>query len=319
MLYYQFSYIILSKKISYIINRENKLIIFIFLVLFTFISFYYLQSLLAGAGGMRAKPGIKNIIYIFYEFLGFIGVGPPRNYLRSNPIIAIKDFIIPIVTVSILYFGFFIKFYYKKKGNKILDSSNKILFTFILTLLIFFIVAYLFHFRFWARHVSFLLILVIFYFADLVKNSLLLKNRFNIILIIFLAISWLYSDFNIRFNSNYYKDNYKGAVSKIIKMDDNNHIYYAGSIPAAEYYGLYFKNIRDIKKWPKIKECTSITNLKLNKLNKIISRTNKNLIIIFKKYDLFDRNGAIRRYILVNKYFNIDETKDYIIYRKGIK
>lgn len=237
--------------------------------------------------------------------------------MRSNPIIAIKDYVIPIISVLILYFGFFVKFYYKKKGNKKLDSANKILFTFLLSLLIFFIVAYLFHFRFWARHVSFLLILVIFYFAELFKNSFLLKNRLNIILIALIFFSWLYSDFNIRFNYAYYKDDYKSAVSKITKMDKNSNIFYAGSNLAAEYYGLFFYNIKNVKSWRKNKECTLIANFKLKKLNKIIVNTNNNFIIIFKKYGIFDKNGDIREYIFVNNYKKIDETKDYAIYRKG--
>lgn len=48
------------------------------------ISAYYAWTVFRGAGGVRGESGLKNVVFVLYEFCGFAGLGPPRNELRAT-------------------------------------------------------------------------------------------------------------------------------------------------------------------------------------------------------------------------------------------
>ena len=90
---------------------------------------YYFKVILAGSGG-RLQGGYgplsyKHLIFCMYEFLGFSGIGPPRNILRENPSISAFSPYLPWLGVAVLIMIgalITIMILYKK------DSADKLLF-----------------------------------------------------------------------------------------------------------------------------------------------------------------------------------------------
>ena len=52
---------------------------------FLLVAAYDVYSFLHGSRGMKGSASWKNLAFAFYEFLGFAGLGPPRNDLRAIP------------------------------------------------------------------------------------------------------------------------------------------------------------------------------------------------------------------------------------------
>lgn len=171
------------------------------------------------------------------------------------------------------------------------------------------------HFRFWGRHLAFAYPLLILYIAviiDIVISSN--PPKYFYFLIYVTLLFWGYSDFQIRFNSEYQKDNYKLAVQEILSLvkKHNYNVVFAGDYNAARYYGLYISDSSNISTLPKILKVYRPDVLKKDFGNKL----NKNIIVLFNKYDLFDPQNFLRNYIVKNNYSDIFNTQDFSIYEQ---
>ena len=113
----------------------------------------------------RENPGVSNLAEVFYEFAGFIGLGPPRNEIRSKFSLDIfleyKYTLLPYSTLLLAFAaGVFILLAKKKKLGYLYNSYSV---AFIVTMVFFYFAARVEHFRFWARHSAFLYPVLIFY------------------------------------------------------------------------------------------------------------------------------------------------------------
>jgi uncharacterized membrane protein len=52
--------------------------------LFVGLAAYFIWTLSVGAGGEREIPGFGNLAFSLYEYVGFMGLGPPRHILRAQ-------------------------------------------------------------------------------------------------------------------------------------------------------------------------------------------------------------------------------------------
>ena len=91
-------------------------------------------------------------------------------------------------------------------------------------------------------------------------------------------------------------------------------VIWVGDKIVASYYGLFFNDSNNPVTWPKKLKVYSSKDL-LNDADKIDS--NKNLIVLFKRYDTFDPQNKIRNYITKFNYNRIFETQDFFIYEQN--
>ena len=104
---------------------------------------YNLISLSYGSNVVNVKPGFLNIAEVFYEFAGFIGLGPPRNVIRnhfSSSIFLEYTIYLNSIQHSFISFccGVFIVLAKKKKLKYLF---NKFIVAFIVTLVFFYFAA----------------------------------------------------------------------------------------------------------------------------------------------------------------------------------
>jgi hypothetical protein len=282
---------------------------------------YFLWTLSLGAGGVKEAPSISNTAFVFYEFLGFSGVGPPRSLLRESRSIELLKPFIPLMilylSAYIILFSFIIRsFWRENKARQII--LNPYLITFVFGILVLSIVCSVSQFRFWGRHAAFLFPFLIFYFAQMIDNSLnvnFFKYRL-LIPIIPLFLLTLISDFNIRFVADYQKENNKEAVKKAIEITDNQGIIIWNNHDLlATYYGLKIINYQQKmpETWPILRNAIipPYTNGLSDYLNKF--RGKNSVLIIFNR-PIFDRKGFYNDYVKSNGLSILFKDRDYTVY-----
>lgn len=287
--------------------RDEKYYILLTFILIFPVIFYYIYTVLTGAGGMRAEPGIKNILFYLYEILGFTGLGPPRNILREHlsSIFEIK-YIIPVILFNIFLVFLFVLLFIKKIHWPV--KANVYLFSFGFGIAIFFAITWIVKFQFWGRHLAFLLpffLLILAFF--IYKNLDEIRGR---LILGLLLIFWLYSIYNIRFNNSYSKDDYRGAADYILENTNNSQdIFWAGSYKAAYYYGLLDKDQNIIVNLPVKRIITNISNC-----TKLPPMHTHSILVVFNKYDLYDKKKGIRHALTKSRFKLLKRQKDFCIY-----
>jgi hypothetical protein len=303
-------------KILSLINNiyKYKGLIFITLFIFTFIMTYYIYTILNDAGGIREFPRIFNLGVVMYEFLGFSGLGPPRNLVRAEMTVSIlPKYIFKIASLFVLYlFILFYSFWGRLRKELILQSYPFFL-SVIVTLTTFFIVAYILKFQFWGRHLIYILPYFIYFQSQVVskyfdfKKNKLFSISF-IILILFLIISCL----NIRFNNNYAKDNDKLAATMAINLTTaTDTILWVGPSASAAYYGIKVEDFDIPSKWKIYRYAKYVGEWSCNYFNNFIKCNDVPILVIYNKYNNIYKDKFLSNYN-TKRHF---ETKDFIIYK----
>jgi len=285
--------------------KANLRPILVLIILMIPLLLYYFYTIIRGGGGQIETPGVGNIGFSLFEFFGFSGLGPSRDTLReinqnstfSNVILSLMNYlwlVIPLLLSYILLIGLAIK----TSGIKYL-INNLYFKTFCIVFISFFIVAFIVKFRFWGRHVIFILPLFIFFMAELIQK-ILAKN--NLISKIFVSIFFLMlaiSSYRIIYNPEYRKDDVRLAAFECKRLvAKGESIIWLDHIDTAKYYGV-------------------------DKLgNPIVDLFNDNvvdqgLLVWFKKFDYYDQHGIVKKFMdsKKDKIILLSSNLDFNIYR----
>ena len=98
-------------------------------------------------------------------------------------------------------------------------------------------------------------------------------------------------------------------------MDKGNNlkVFWAGDKITASYYGLFFNDSDNPASWPK--------KLKVYSTRELSDNDNisgdKNIIVLFKRYDTFDPQNTVRNYISKHNYYKSFDTQDFLIYEQN--
>jgi len=280
---------------------------------------YYSWTLFLNIGGMRAPVGLQNILGILYEFLGFGGIGPSRNELRARNISlsTLTDY--PGVAILTIVIGIFIILLVFSESFQRPSSTRRIPIwqAFFLGFILFILASAIVHFRFWARHVSFFLPLALYGTGEMMEQNFTMwkKNLPFIGAFAAILILWIVSGINIRWNEKYQKENYRAAVAYFITTTPHlpSDWWVGGDLPA-EYYGLQLTEKPDTIFGPRKARATLVVNPRSMEELALYPKHAGHQIFLFKKYDLFDRFGIIRKFIQDYGYKLIVQEPDYDVY-----
>jgi hypothetical protein len=285
------------------------------------LSVYYLWTFARGSGGMRERPTLLNICYAVYEFVGFGGVGPPRNDLRQSfSVLTFEPYVLPIMLFGLVIFGVFTVLLLEKRRNGLFHSviGEPFLMGFVAGLFLFSVMSFVVSFRFWGRHLLFIYPFVMFFVSRVLvdifgdANS---KHRSLKILLAFFAGFWLYSDFNLRFVEAYQKENYRLAVRTAVELKrPTGAILWVGSPNAAAYYGLDFPELKQPEGWRVIQDAMDVKNRSKSEVDMIVRENREAVLVVFAKDDLFDREHAWRDYVAVHQPRCSFSGRDFSIY-----
>ena len=289
----------------------------VFLPLFIILGSYFAWTLLVDAHGVRGIPGLKNIAFAWYEFAGFLGLGPPRNVLREAPVeSAYQYFWFLLMGVA----GWFIVIIYPFIRLKNDDISKRILLLYMMFaagVLISGIAALIGKHNFWGRHVAeffplFILILIGYLAGDSTRGG---RSRYGRMATICITVIWLFSAVRLGFLEEYKKDDFRGAVSCVIKAaGETGTILWTASIPAASYYGLQFDIDTEQIRNPSARLAVSTSNWRAEQLEEVFNDSTGPVIVALSRPDWFDRRDTVQNWIKMKNGTLIAELNAFKIY-----
>jgi hypothetical protein len=221
--------------------RQWLLPIMITMPLYLLLALYYLRTVAGGNGGNIEKPGLSNLAFAFYEFLGFGGLGPPRTDLRLHPNLHTLLPYLPMLILGVLAFvlvGISLLLQLRRSSDHRTVFGLTVAFG--VGVLVTFALAYAVHLRLLGRHLAvFPPLLAFLLIAGLrpVRNYRQQMPVFGSLLL--LAAVWLCSDIKQRILPSYHKDDYRSAAAlarnALVKGEP---VLWVADRETANYYGL---------------------------------------------------------------------------------
>jgi hypothetical protein len=280
-----------------LVVKEWKLPVLTQVPFFLLLGNYYLLTLLRGSGGARGISGPGNIAFALYEFLGFSGLGPPRNELRVHPQLTTLLPYWPWLCMGILA-GLGLIF--TASGILRLRRQRSELVSLVASLgvggALMAVASILAKFQFWGRHCASLFPLFILSVALLLSAKLPGRHSRPVQMASFvmLVLTWTVSDMRLRLMPRYHKDDYRLAAQ--IALADQRSlgatIAWVADSATAQYYGLQAEETAIPVHWPVRGQCLFAANWPEQKVDKLVGGRIGPLVLALTKPDLYDRTGA---------------------------
>ena len=185
---------------------------------------YFLWTLTLGAGYGYGSPSVPRFLFVIYDFLGFGGLGPGRNVLRTQADFETLMPYWPTLAIGALAMGFVVAGKWSRR-SRVLLAAWIAGFSGVVA------AALVIHSRVLGRHASALLPLLLFFL--LVQGSG--RRRMAC-----LAAVWLMSDIRLSLRPEHAKDEYRGATRYAIEESRRAgaDIVWSADPLTAGYYGL---------------------------------------------------------------------------------
>ena len=179
----------------------------------------------------------KNVLFFFYETLGFSGLGPPRNALRVHP--GIHSFygyfgLVLIGVVAVIALGILFWLAGKKPGK--LESTRTMLAAIVAGLALLFIVARAIHFGFFGRHAMAIVGLICcFIVIAFAAEAVTVRVRWSVAVI--LTLVWGISSARLLLVYPYGKDDVRATLEAA--RSTGLPILWNAGVTDSAYYGAY--------------------------------------------------------------------------------
>jgi hypothetical protein len=208
---------------------------------------YYLYTLFIGVKGMIVRPGLANLVFAIYEFLGFGGLGPPRNVLREAPGLHTFFPYLPTLAVGAVALVVVLLAILLRKRN---PTERRVVFglfiSFAAGLLLTLALSYAAHFRVLGRHMAtFFPLFALLLLKGLLAGRTPRYSKTAACALALLGIAWSISDFRQRLLPSYEKDDYRDAAalarSALLRGEP---VLWLAYTETARYYGLRITEVQ---------------------------------------------------------------------------
>jgi hypothetical protein len=266
---------------------------------FVCLAAYYLYTLLGGRGGMIEKPGLLNLVFAIYEFLGFGGLGPPRNVLREAPSLHTFFPYLPTLALGIVAFGAVMLAILLRKRD---STERRVIFglfvSFAAGLLLTLALSYAAHFRVLGRHMAtFFPLFALLLLTGLLTGNSLRHRKLVFCALLLLGAAWSISDFRQRLLRSYEKDDYRDAAALARgALVRGEFVLWLADTETAMYYGLRITDLPSPESVAPIDAMAAVSGAcSRSWFEQSFQMHRPVLIVISDKPDLFDRDGNCRR------------------------
>jgi hypothetical protein len=252
------------------------------------------------------NPGPSNFAYVMYEFLGFGGLGPPRNEIRAAP-----DFLVfapywPWLLLGVIALLGLVFLVFRTRPSKIVRCLAASL---IAGAAIALVISIIENFQVLGRHMAALfplfLITPMLWPEPPISSS---RNRHGAIAaLVALLAAWTISDARLRYVGKYGKDSYREAslIAAARSRLDGGEILWAADPHVAHYYGtLVMKGQNTVEignddglNWPVNNRAIDARNWSSVEARAYLDASTKPTILVLSKPDLFDTKGGWREII----------------------
>lgn len=282
-------------------------------VIFLPLGLYYAWTLRQGSGGAKVWTlGIANPALILYDFFGFNGFGPGREELRvlakaggiAGAIQGLTRYILPIGVLSASYLLCLVSI-----ARSLRDRSRRqMLIPFVavpfIALVALFFAAVVVKFPFWSRHLAAAFPFVVTTLGVLLHDTYRRSRKWGQFLFCLIFTLLLISSFELRFARRHDKDDYRSATATALTaLQQGQSVLWAADDATGDYYGLEKAN--------------------RGNLIRLVNPSSGELPwaapdwIILSKSDLYDSQGAIRKYVSDRGYRLESTPLTFSIYRRN--
>jgi hypothetical protein len=209
--------------------------------LYLSLALYYVHTVLGGRGGNIERPGVSNLAFALYEFLGFGGLGPPRADLRLHPNLHTLLPYVPMLGLGALAFVLLgIVVWLRSRRPEDGRTIQALGASFVVGVLVTFALSYAVHLRLLGRHLAVLPpLLALLLLAAVRPTHDFQQRRLAAGGLLLLGIVWLGSDLKQRFHPSYRKDDYRSAVGLArAALARGEPVLWLADRETANYYGL---------------------------------------------------------------------------------
>ncbi|HEY1663659.1 MAG TPA: hypothetical protein VGI03_14670 [Verrucomicrobiae bacterium] len=275
---------------------------------------FYLTTLARGAKGAQIwHVDPKFFGYVLYELTGMNGLGPAvekiREIAKSPHLSAMlaehaAQFLLPAIGFLLLLLVF-IRGFRTRQTKPRSDLSMAILLVLGMTSFVFVAAGICIQKAFWARHFAPVFPFYVALLALAINGLLESRNRLSRVFILLFVGLLLFSSLNLRFSSEYRKDDYRGASEFARQaLGENKTVWWVAGSRPAEYYHL---------------DCVS-SHPETGKAFCLMSPQTVNFpppdYVIISKPDIFDSGGQIMRLIKANDYKLAQTFTDFQVWQK---
>jgi hypothetical protein len=260
---------------------------------------YYLYTLLGGRGGQLEKPGLSNLAFAIYEFLGFGGLGPPRNVLRETPSLHTFFPYLPSLALGAVAFGVVVLvILFHKRGSTERRVVFGLFISFAAGLFLTLALSYAAHFRVLGRHMAtFFPLFALFLLTGLLAGRTRRNSKMVACALLLLGITWSISDFRQRLLPSYEKDDYRDAAALARSaLARGEPVLWLAHADTARYYGLRITEALNPESVPPPDATAAVSGACSRRwFEQALQEHRAVLVVMSDKPDLFDRDGNCRR------------------------
>jgi len=277
--------------------RDWRPALWIHTPLFLGLAVYFVWTLSVGAGGQRETPGFGNLAFSFYEFVGFMGLGPPRHVLREQP--NLQTFIpyLPWLGIGALTAGALLSVSVFQIIHRRQDCLQGLAVALVTGVSLFVMASTAANFRFWGRHLAPFFPLFSFTMIAAI-GALPTARRWKLIgriTVLLLMCVWLVSDARLWTLSQYHKDDYRLAAKAALDMAhrSNGTILWAANFIGGRYYGLEFEQPLEGVRWQSVGRAVFAANWNQKQVAEYLNTATRQAPVVFvlSKPDLYDIGG----------------------------
>jgi hypothetical protein len=265
---------------------------------------YYVSKILQGAGGAKLwQVGIGNLAFSFVEFLGFTGLLPSRQLLRTlaqqgAPLFSAwlchPSRVVPAVFLILFFLG--MGLWLIRSWGQVSVWCRTCCFYLVISFASLGWVAAMVHFPFWGRHLaaSFpaYVCLLGFFINALLAQGL---GKKAVVLAVFVCLTT--SSLFLRFLPDHAKDDYRGVADYLVRhRKDAEVIWWAADSVAADYYGL--------------KNYTWVMNFSAEALSRLAQPS----LVALSKPDVYDSQGAIQDWLASHSFKRVAAFQAFTIW-----
>ncbi len=284
-----------------------------------------------GLGQIAGKPGGRNLLVVAYEFLGFQGLGPPRNALRTGIEASLFRGDWPWLTLGLIAVGAVALALYRTRRPPMVRSLCLGLAAGLTAAMA---LCWLSSFNFWGRHLAVLfplaLMTTIVWMTD--ASPAQLRNRTVTVGMLLLALVWGVSDARLVLVPAYQKDDYRDAASVAMQRAGAGvaQILWAADPHAARYYGIDARKAvhateedeseaaepgREELRLPIRHAATDAGNWSSDEIARYFTKHAAPAVLVLSKTDLYDRRQGWQAFIRAQQPRLITQLNSFSIYQ----
>jgi hypothetical protein len=278
---------------------------------------YYRHTLAPGEGVAVERPSLLNLIFALYEFLGFGGLGPPRNALRQAPSLTTLAPYLASLSLGVIALGMVlasILVHLHHSGERRVTSALSAAFA--SGLLIIYSLSFATHFWLLGRHLSalFPLVILLLLFGVPVNCNKCYRS-FGASALLVLGLAWSVSSLRQRFLPRYQKDDYRDAA--MLAKNGVEHgmaVVWIADRVTADYYGLQTNNSLEKEDISQSRAAVTSGVCSLPLLEQQLEK-NRALLVVISDREVLDPGNRCREYLEAMKPELVANLNDFKVWR----